>query len=500
DDPVEPRPPSFMTVNPPASLAAAAVAFNQINLSWQDNATNESGFEVYRSSSGPAGTFALIVTTGAGATSYGDYGLAALTQYCYKLRTVRVTGRKNNYSDYSNVACATTPRVPVPLAASGVRAQPIGGYAISVIWTDNSTDETGFRIERAASASGPWTNLGTLSANSTGFNDWYPPAEQSECYRVIAVNGYGDATPSNVFCTVMPAAPSNLAATTSSSGVDLTWTDNSSFEDGFNVWRAAGTDSSIIAHLAANALSYHDAIVGDRTFSYSVEATRDGGMSFRSNIVQVVIATVPPLAPSSVQVIPSSSSSVTLYWSDNSTNEAGFRIERSSDGGASWVAAGNADMNYPSFSDYGLASEQAVCYRVVAFNGIGDSPASDPGCTIPPAGPTDLAAIAIDDYTVNLTWTDNSAVEDGYEIWVSDGYYGPWAIADLPANTTAFQVTGYYAYAYYFYVVALKDGGVSDYAVTYASPAGSASIRGSAAPRFAPRVPSLQLRRQRAKP
>src|SRR5438094_925136 len=83
-----PLAPSFMLVNPPASVSASAVAFNQINLTWQDVATNETGFEIYRSP-GAGGAFTLLVTTGAGATSYGDFGLAALTAYCYKVRTLR---------------------------------------------------------------------------------------------------------------------------------------------------------------------------------------------------------------------------------------------------------------------------------------------------------------------------------------------------------------------------------------------------------------------------
>lgn len=492
----DPLAPSFMVVNPPASLAASAVAFNQITLVWQDNSSNETGFEVHRSTTGPTGSFSLLVTAGAGATSYNDFGVAGTTQYCYKIRTLRVTGRKNNYSAFSNVACATTPRPPVPLAASGVTAVPITGYFISIGWTDNSTNESGFRVERAPSASGQWSSIGSLSMNATGLNDFYPPLDQNLCYRVFAINSYGDADPSNVACTAMPAAPSNLAVSSSSSGQDLTWTDNSAVEDGFNVWRSQGSDSSLVAHLAANASGYHDAAsLIDGTYAYSVEATRDGGTSGRSNVVQVVVATVPPLAPAGADAFPSSSNVVVLYWNDGSTNEQGFRIERSSDGGASWVVAGNTGVNENGFFDYGLPSEQQVCYRVVAFNGIGDSPASNADCTIPPAGPTDLVANALDDYTVDLSWTDNSAVEEGYEIWADDGY-GPFEIGSVGRDITTFQVTGYYAYCCTFAVIAPSDGGYSDWSswVTASPPPGSASVRSGAMSRLrAPSPPSLHV-------
>src|SRR5260370_38290270 len=67
----EPLAPSFMVVNPPASVAATAFSYNQINLAWQDNSSNETGFEGYRSRTGPTSTFVLMATTGSPTTSYG---------------------------------------------------------------------------------------------------------------------------------------------------------------------------------------------------------------------------------------------------------------------------------------------------------------------------------------------------------------------------------------------------------------------------------------------
>src|SRR6266705_3932379 len=90
-----------LVVISPASLAATAFSFNQINLTWQDNSSNETGFEVYRSTTGPSGAFALLATTGSRVSSYSDFGVAGETQYCYEVRTFRTTGRKNNYSDFS---------------------------------------------------------------------------------------------------------------------------------------------------------------------------------------------------------------------------------------------------------------------------------------------------------------------------------------------------------------------------------------------------------------
>src|SRR5436309_11210911 len=199
----EPFDPSLAVVSTPASLIASAVSLSQIALTWQDNSHNESGFEVSRSTAGPTGTFALLISTGAGVTTFGDAGLSPATQYCYKVRAFKVSGPNKSYSPFSTTACATTPAPPVPRAPSAVNAVP-RFYAFDVTWSDNASDETQFRVERAATSAGPWTVAGTTSANVTSLADYlvnYLYDDRPACYRVFAVNSYGDSDPSNVDCT-----------------------------------------------------------------------------------------------------------------------------------------------------------------------------------------------------------------------------------------------------------------------------------------------------------
>ena len=44
----------------PTNLTASAASYHQIWLAWQDNSTNEDGWEVWRSTTGPTGTFTLF--------------------------------------------------------------------------------------------------------------------------------------------------------------------------------------------------------------------------------------------------------------------------------------------------------------------------------------------------------------------------------------------------------------------------------------------------------
>jgi hypothetical protein len=90
-------------------------------------------------------------------------------------------------------------------------------------------------------------------------------------------------------------------------------------------------------------------------------------------------------------------------------------------------------------TDFGRASEREVCYRVIAFNAQGNSTPSNVDCTTPPAPPTNVTATAVDSRTVDLSWTDNSGVEDGYEVLRSTDAMSFGTVASLPANSATYR-------------------------------------------------------------
>src|SRR5437870_459656 len=123
-----------------------------------------------------------------------------------------------------------------PASPSNANATPPFSNAVDVTWTDNSGTESGFRLDSAATAEGPWNPVATTGPNVTSYRDGGRASEQQVCYRVIAFNAYGESAPSNVDCTAPPAAPSGLTATgTPDRAIDLAWVDNSKFEDGYEV-------------------------------------------------------------------------------------------------------------------------------------------------------------------------------------------------------------------------------------------------------------------------
>ncbi len=75
-----------------------------------------------------------------------------------------------------------------PAAPSGV-AGVADGLAIGVSWTDNASDETGYRVERSLDGSDNWSVLGEVGAGITAYNDDSVEGSTSYQYRVLALRG-----------------------------------------------------------------------------------------------------------------------------------------------------------------------------------------------------------------------------------------------------------------------------------------------------------------------
>jgi hypothetical protein len=191
---------------------------------------------------------------------------------------------------------------------------------------------------------------------------------------------------------------------------------------------------------------------------------------------------------------------LTFYWGDVSPNEDGFRVEYSADGLSGWslylTADANANYTYQQFSVFD-APPPGGCYRVIAFNGVGASNPSSIACNEPGIVPTDLVATAVDQESIDLTWTDNSTIDVGYVVIRATGYDGEYSVvANLPANATSFHDTGLVSGQEYWYFVAAvyQGGGWSDYSnYAYATP-GSAPLAAQSSPtvvigRAAPTLP-----------
>src|SRR5579884_1565892 len=90
-----------------------------------------------------------------------------------------------------------------------------------------------------------------------------------------------------------------------------------------------------------------------------------------------------PAAPSNLSATVFSSHQVNLTWQDHSSNETGFILQRSRNGGG-WATLTKVGANVTSFSDSTVYSGTTYSYRVCAYNGFGDSAFSNATGSITP--------------------------------------------------------------------------------------------------------------------
>lgn len=192
----------------------------------------------------------------------------------------------------------TSTPVPVPPNAPTNLTATADSYSqVFLSWIDNSGKETGFKIERSLSVSGPFAQIASVGANVTTYTNSGLAANTAYYYRVLAYNAAGNSGYSNVICVTTPRnpnaplAPTNLFAESFlPSVVGLRWTDNARNEAGFKIERSTSRDGPfiLITILPVNANACYDTrLTGSTTYHYRVCAYNSTGNSEYTSVVSV---------------------------------------------------------------------------------------------------------------------------------------------------------------------------------------------------------------------
>jgi len=168
-----------------------------------------------------------------------------------------------------------------------------------------------------------------------------------------------------------------------------------------------------------------------------------------------------PAAPSGLSATPTSSDSITLAWTDNSADEAQFKIDRRQSGTTAWVRIATLAPDTTAHTDTGLTAETKFYYKVKAWNAAGhNSPYSNvadatTGAALPPpAAPSGLQAIALSHSEIRLDWTDNADDEDGFRIERRQSGTTLWvSIGSIAANNSIYRDTNLPMDTKFYYTV-----------------------------------------------
>jgi FtsP/CotA-like multicopper oxidase with cupredoxin domain len=275
----------------------ATYAFAAITLSWTDNTGTENGFAIERAVG--AGAFAPLTTVAANVTTFVDTTIVRNTTYSYR---VQATSATLSPSAWSNTAQVVTP--DFPLAPTTLTAVFQSGPQVSLNWTDNATNETGFIIQRAPDGV-TFADIGTApvrggTGSVTFLDTTVMLPNTTYTYRVAAVNGtVGSAWSNTAQATTgnfpLPPTLVSLTATrvgtTANDRVRVVWSDVAG-ETGYTVQRSTNatfTSSLVTANFAANVTNYTTGnLPRNITYYFRVRATSAVSPSVWSNVMSVL--------------------------------------------------------------------------------------------------------------------------------------------------------------------------------------------------------------------
>jgi agmatine deiminase len=226
------------------------------------------------------GTYSYITMTNSGGDTYtgtipGQTQGSEIAYYIYaadnsgKTATHPYIGQPDPHSFTAGVAIPTPPAAPTGLAVNATACNQM-----DLAWTDNSNNEDGFKIERSLNGT-TFTLIATTGANATTYSDMTVAENTAYWYRISATNSIGDSSYSNTASATTPtcpALPPNAPSVTLTRGrgmVYVNWIDNSTNEDGFNIYRGtSSTNLVLVATVGANVTSYTDSGLSRRTTYY----------------------------------------------------------------------------------------------------------------------------------------------------------------------------------------------------------------------------------------
>lgn len=218
-DPTLPLP--VIPALPPSSLIATEVTAGKVSLKWT-NVYFETGYEIYRKLEGSL-VFLKIGTTGKDVCTYTDATVSPLKTYTYYVRSFNSFGK-------SAPSPELTVFVPIklidlaPKAPTALAAAATGISTISLAWVDQTTTETGYKVERR-SGPGAWSEIASLPKDATSFNDTGLSEGTRYYYRVLAHNAFGSSPWSNEATakTLVALFPEPIPTTVVRLYVDLTY-------------------------------------------------------------------------------------------------------------------------------------------------------------------------------------------------------------------------------------------------------------------------------------
>ncbi|MBA4848883.1 T9SS type A sorting domain-containing protein [Emticicia sp. BO119] len=397
----------------PSELISPWTTLNKIRLEWTINSTNQTAFVIQRSSDGN-GWYDLTDSWFPYINFFEDENVSEGQTFYYRVLAVNKGGR----SEPSNVLKASTKKRVPPPAPYDLAAKTISPYRIDLNWSNQIFGEYDVPLSTeiyrsSVSATDGFVQIAILSPEQYTYSDTTGKPKTKYWYKLLSANTFGQSAYSNIASATTlgpPSTPTDLqvVSTKDSLGNDILvvhWTDASDDEDYFVLDRATDvnfTQNLLTANLlknytSATSIPFDEGV----TYFFRIRAVNVHGSSPYTDWTSVTsFYTAVPNKPYALKAT-ATTSAVTLTWGDDSNKEAGFEIERSTDG-TNWGKVTTTAMNVISYVDNTVAANTKYWYRVRAVNPKGSSDYSNVVVVSTPAAANGLVGGA--DHITNDAW------------------------------------------------------------------------------------------------
>ena len=350
-------------------------------------------------------SFSLIETLNDKATTtFWDTTLTQNQYYTYKIANIIDTGAPT----VDDIA-VKTPLWQVP---GNIEYEILSPNTVQITWEDNSESEENFKLNNGFSEKTVNKDVTTYTATDLNININYH-------YQIKATNtweetnsGYGD------YFIIEFDPPSYLSANQQSGTklVNLTWDDNSSLYDGFNIQRDTGSGFELLATVDANSTSYTDTDTTDfeydSTYTYRIRAYNDYSGTVYTDYSSIASVT---LSEMSGIIVDFEDGQLPDGWSATYYDSYGNGPYDSG-----WYVSSSADYE----GNYGIATPNSYYYNFYL-----------------------TATISVPQYTyVTISFYTSEPNSDGDgDLYINGSYYLDW---DYNSSSWNYESVTYYTGSY----------------------------------------------------
>ncbi|MBD3271039.1 MAG: hypothetical protein GF384_00710, partial [Elusimicrobia bacterium] len=429
----------YTWTNVPGSLQASEVNTSSVTLTWSGDGTI---YDVVKAADQSFSTEVATFTLSAQTTTF--MGLTDYTTYWFRVRAYNGDGVVTAFA--TEIATRTVMLPPTDFA--GV---VLSTGSIQYTWTDNSNNESGYRVYNATNSVAVSGDLGQGVEEYTYEN--LRPNTSYQTYVVAFGDGLDESLASGTTTWYTWAnIPGNLTASAVYvSSVTLTWSGDGTL---YEVVKAA--DQSFSTEVATFTLSAQTTtfmgLTDYTTYWFRVRAYNGDGVvtAFATEIATRTIFN----APTNHGAVVLGTDSMKWLWDDNSDNETGYRVYATTGG----LISGDLNPGDTYYTRSDLTSNTSYQTYVVAFgDGLDESIASNTTkyftLTLDPTG---FDVSEVNKSSVTLVWDDTQATR--YEVVSArdENYSVGVATLSLASQTTTFA--GLIDYTTYWFKIRAFNG------------------------------------------